>query len=143
MSKNLRSILLLMIFLLPACARAGTPAPTAVPPVVKAIASVTSTSIPTVTPQPSATLQQAGALYAGPGNADFEQVASLKAGAAVLPIATFGDFVEVATSVDSQELHGYVWKNILAALPAGISRQLSIFPWRKQCRKISDPSSCS
>ena len=131
MSKNLRSILLLMIFLLPACARAGTPAPTAVPPVVKAIASVTSTSIPTVTPQPSATLQQAGALYAGPGNADFEQVASLKAGAAVLPIATFGDFVEVATSVDSQELHGYVWKNILAALPAGLPElESASVPWQ-------------
>ena len=120
MAKKRTSVLLLMAFLLSACAQASKPAPTAVPPAVNAIPSATSTSTLTVTPQPSVTLQQAGSLYAGPGNADFEQVASLKAGTDVLPIATFGDFVQVATTVDGQELHGYVWKNLLAALPAGL-----------------------
>jgi endo-1,4-beta-xylanase len=76
-------------------------------------------------------LKQDGILYAGPGNADFEQVASLKASSTVSPLATFGDFVQVATTVDGQELHGYVWKNILAALPAGLPALASAsVPWQ-------------
>jgi endo-1,4-beta-xylanase len=76
-------------------------------------------------------LQQAGGLYAGPGNADFEQVAALPSGATVLPLATFGDFLQVTTSLDGQELHGYIWKNILAALPASLPEQASAsVPWQ-------------
>ncbi len=131
MAKYLRSVLLLMIFLLPACAQTSIPAPTIIPPTGSTISITTPTTIPSVTPQPSVTLQQDGSLYAGPGNADFEQVASLKAGTDVLPIATFGDFVQVATIVDGQELHGYVWKNILAALPAGLPALASAsVPWQ-------------
>ena len=91
----------------------------------------TPSAIPSVTPQPPVPLQQDGSLYAGPGNADFKQIASLKAGTDVLPIATFGDFVQVATTVDGQELHGYVWKNILAALPASLPTMASAYvPWQ-------------
>ncbi len=125
MSKKLGFILFLAIFLFSACTPASVPAPaptsTSVPPALT----------PTATLPASATLKQDAALYSGPGNADFDSLAALKAGTAVIPLATFGDFVQATTSVDGQELRGYVWKNALEALPAGLSELASTsVPWR-------------
>ena len=124
MAKYLKSVLLLMVLLLSACHPAGTATPSitpsGVPPTATPIPTAIPTSIPTATPQPPLALQQDGSLYTGPGNADFEPAAFLKAGTQVKPLAAFGDFVQVAASLNGRELHGYVWKNILPALPAGL-----------------------
>ena len=124
MAKYIKTVLLLIVFLLAACHPVGTPTPALTPPSVSTTAPATPTSnpssTPTVTPQPSVALQQDGSLYTGPGNADFDQAAFLQAGTPVTPLATFGDFVQVAATLNGHDLHGYVWKNILPSLPAGL-----------------------
>jgi len=67
-----------------------------------------------------ATVKQDTALYAGPGNDDFDITASLKTGTVVFPLGTYGNFVQAAATVDSQEITGYIWKEALDSLPAGL-----------------------
>ena len=125
MSKKFGLILFLVIFLFSACTPATVPAP-----------KLTSTSVlptltTTVTLPPSATLKQDAILYAGPGNADFDSTATLKAGTTVVPLGTFGDFIQASATVDNQEVSGYLWKDALEALPAGLPELTSDqVPWQ-------------
>jgi endo-1,4-beta-xylanase len=75
----------------------------------------------TVTPQPTSAFIQNAVLYAGPGNAEFDAVAYLKTGTAVTPLAAYGDFIQVVATVDGQASSGYIWKEALDSLPAGLS----------------------
>ena len=129
MSKKIGSILVLVIFLVSACSPAGTSSPIAGPagtntlmpaPSATAGPAGTNTPMPSATPAPSTTLKQDASLYSGPGNADFDSVASLNAGATVTLLAMYGDFVQVKTMIDGQETTGYVWKEALSSLPSGL-----------------------
>jgi endo-1,4-beta-xylanase len=90
-----------------ACTPLNTPVPasTSVPPSATSIRP-TETS----TPRPGLTLQQDTSLFSGPGNADFDILAPLKAGDTVNPIAMFGDFIKVEAAIDGETRTGYVWK---------------------------------
>jgi hypothetical protein len=131
MSKKIGSILVLVLFLVSACSPAGASTPTAAPagtdtsmPAASATAGLTDTNtpIPSATPAPSTTLKQDALLYNGPGNADFDTNASLKAGATVTPLAMYEDFVQVKAMIDGQENTGYIWKEALALLPSGLPK---------------------
>jgi GH35 family endo-1,4-beta-xylanase len=131
MSKKIRSILVLVILLVSACSPAGTSTPTVGPggsntQMVASSATPGSAGTKTLMPEPSATsgpsttLKQDALLYSGPGNADFDTTASLNAGAMVTLLAIYGDFVQVMAMIDGQEKTGYIWKEALSSLPAGL-----------------------
>ncbi len=129
MSKKIGSILVLVILLVSACSPAPTSTPAAGPagtntPAPSATPAPTGTNtpvpVPSATPLPSTTLKQPALLYSGPGNADFDTAASLKAGATVTPLATYGDFVQVKATIDGQETTGYIWKSALSLPPSGL-----------------------
>jgi len=85
---------------------------------------LTPTSTPTIPPastsRPMSTLKQDAALYVGPGNNDFDIAASLIPGTVVFPLGTYGDFVQAAAQIYGQESTGYIWKEALDSLPAGL-----------------------
>jgi endo-1,4-beta-xylanase len=128
MLKKIVGVTLVATFVLSACAPVVTPAPTmppagtAVPPTPTAIASTLTAVPPTLTaaPRPTTKLTQNATLYAGPGNADFDSIATLGAGETVYPVATFGDFVQGTATVNGQESTGFIWKQALGSLPAGL-----------------------
>ena len=104
------AILLSTLIIFSACtpANISTPILTSIPP--------TAISFPptqTATPRPSLTVKQDTSLFSGPGDADFEIISSLKAGDTLYPTAVFGDFVQVAASVNGEDQTGYVWKEAL------------------------------
>jgi endo-1,4-beta-xylanase len=121
MSKKCIAVILACTFILSSCA---LPAPTQIP---------TTTTVPptaTATPKPSATLKQDAVFFTGPGNDDFDITASLKTGTVVFPMGTYGDFVQAAASIDGQETTGYIWKEALDSLPAGLpALTVDQVPW--------------
>ncbi len=75
---------------------------------------------PTSTSRPMSILKQDAALYVGPGNDDYDIAASLNSRTVVFPLGTYGDFVQAAAQIDDQESIGYIWKEALDSLPAGL-----------------------
>ena len=67
-----------------------------------------------------AVLSQAATLFSGPGNINYEDLASLPAGTTVYPSGTYGDFVQVATTIAGKDGTGFIWKNALENLPGGL-----------------------
>ena len=107
--KHAIEILSVLLLALTACAPPATPSP-----------SPTSPATITPTPRTPALLSQAATLYSGPGNTNYESLASLSAGETVFPSGTFGDFVQVGATVAGKDLTGFVWKNALAQVPGGL-----------------------
>ncbi len=104
------AILLSILIIFSACtpANISTPTQTSLPS--------TATSIPPTDPAaplPGLTLKEDASLFSGPGNSDFEIIASLKEGDTVYPMALFGDFIKVETSVYGEEQIGYLWKSVV------------------------------
>lgn len=115
---------LLMVIILTSCAPMAASIPatfTAVP---------TSTAIPP-TEQPHILLQQDTILYSGPGNIDFEPIATLKASEIVYPLGTYVDFVQVATKIEGNEIIGFVRKDGLRSLPGDLPElKPELVPWK-------------
>jgi GH35 family endo-1,4-beta-xylanase len=65
-------------------------------------------------------LGQAATLYSGPGNMNYESLASLSAGTMVYPSGTYGDFVKVAVTEAGNEVMGFIWKNALKNPPGSL-----------------------
>ena len=108
--------MLSLLFLALAVASCGAPSPTTTAGITQA------PSRPTLSPtaNPRAVLGQAAALYAGPGSANYENLASLPAGTTVTPSGLYGDFVQVTVVDAGKNLTGFIWKDALEDLPAGL-----------------------
>ena len=104
---------LLVVLLVSGCT------PTAVPPATATAVPPTLTA--TATSRPTVTVKQAAALYDGPGNTDFSILADLPAGTKVVPLGTYGDFVEVSVDQSGAAETGYVWQDALESLPSGVA----------------------
>jgi endo-1,4-beta-xylanase len=119
MLKKTIVVIFTVTFVLTSCVPSATLASTQIPttPIPPA---VTTTTPSASTPRPAATLKQDAALYAGPGNVDFDITASLKTGTVVFPLGTYGDFVQAAAIIDSREITGFIWKEALDSLPASL-----------------------
>jgi len=91
-------------------------------PPATSVPSPTLTPNPTLTPTPrtQAVLSQTATLYNGPGNVNYESLASLSAGTTVFPLGTYGDFVQVAATIAGNDVTGFIWKNALENLPGSL-----------------------
>lgn len=58
------------------------------------------------------------ALYSGPGNLYFDELAVLPAGTSVAIAGGFGDFLKVTASLDGRDISGYILSSAIDALPA-------------------------
>jgi endo-1,4-beta-xylanase len=117
------------LLVLSACSPAATPQPTWTPAPLTPEGTTPNTATATI--QPVVELKQVAALYSGPDNADFDLVASLKAGAAIIPLGSYKDFIQAKVMADGQEFNGFIWKGALETLPAGLPELTSDqVPWQ-------------
>ena len=84
----------------------GTPAPTA--------AAIHPTE------RPRSLLLTDTTLFTGPGNVDFDPLATLKAGETVYPLGTYADFVQVDTDSGDRQMIGYIRKDDIGELPENL-----------------------
>jgi len=71
-------------------------------------ATPTQTPTPTATPIPLAQVRNPTTLYAGPDIYGYAKIASLRLGTKVMPIAVYGDFVQVQTEIGGTTQSGFV-----------------------------------
>ena len=105
------------ILLIAAVLVSCTPTATPFPPTETSIP--TSTAIPP-TKRPQSLLLQDTILFSGPGNVDFDRVATLKANETVYPLALYSDFVQVAANTGGQQAIGYIHKSDINDLPENL-----------------------
>jgi endo-1,4-beta-xylanase len=116
---------LLIVTILASCAPTATTVPLTTTPVP------TATAIPP-TEQPHIQLQQDIILYSGPGNADFNKIATLKAGESVSSLGIYVDFVQVMAKVEGSDVIGFIWKNDLGNLPGNLPQVTAdSVPWKQ------------
>jgi GH35 family endo-1,4-beta-xylanase len=113
------TFLIIICLTMAACGSGQFQTPTIVP---SPTFTPTPISTPTFTPTPrtQAVLGQAATLYSGPGNVNYESLASLSAGTMVYPSGTYGDFVKVAVTEAGNEVMGFIWKNTLKNPPGSL-----------------------
>ena len=76
-------------------------------------------------------LPEEAVLYSGPGDVDFDPIATLPAGSEIFPLGTYVDFVEAMAVVNGSEVTGYLLKKALGALPSTIPiLQSDQVPWK-------------
>ncbi len=110
---TLLSVILMLLF-----ASCGAPTPAMQP----SASAVPSPIAPSPTPYPVASVTDYTQLFAGPGNFDYDQLGWLPPSIKVNLLGTFGDFVKVATIVDSKSLIGYIHTTSLDVLPKDLPR---------------------
>jgi endo-1,4-beta-xylanase len=127
--KHLIPILSIFVLAISSCAPPATPVPS-------------PTLAPTMTPIPrtQAVLSQATTLYSGPGDVNYESLASLPAGTTVYPSGTYGDFVQAAALIAGNEVTGFIWKNAMENLPGDLPvlDRLQV-PWEPFFSPICSP----
>ncbi len=79
---------------------------------VSTVASVSSATILRPTERPKTAVVREAVVYAGPGNADFDPLATLPAGNSVLVLGSYGDFYLVETP-GSDPARGFIRKKLI------------------------------
>jgi endo-1,4-beta-xylanase len=116
--------ILLLVITLTSCSPTTAPVP-------KTFTPVPAATVSSLTEQPHIQLQQDTILYSGPGNDDFEPIATLKSSEMVFPLGVYVDFVRVIAKVAGRDTTGFIWKNDLGNLPEGLPELTAdSVPWR-------------
>jgi hypothetical protein len=134
-------IALLSVFLFTSCS--SNPTITVAPVSTVRFSPPTSnpspTPIPTFTPTPTPTptqrlhvvLEKDTALYDGPGNEGYGNIALIKAGTEVNPLGSYVDFVKAEISADGKNQTGFIVKSALGRLPSEIPElNVNEVPWQ-------------
>ena len=112
--KSKRFLLLLAIISAASCRSQGRlPKEEEISPIPTQLQAPTSV-VPTIEPTPTTIAKRDSALFAGPGNTSFAELAEISKGYPLAPLGLYGDFVHVAGLGDK---YGYVWREDLENLP--------------------------